>query len=185
MPASKTLLNSRIFSYWMNRPTIWICPCYNGWRISESVPRTDSYGFSHDRCFLDAVASRTLESKKTAWWRIPGETILTTWKKKERRMQLWQDAYKNSKQIKSMEKAIKDMRIWAAQEIMKKMFRGGIHAETSGSHGKSGTPQKKDQGCGLPSGRRTFGKDVLHLEGVSKRFGEKATFQEPDHGCPL
>lgn len=29
---AKHCSSSRIFSYWMNRPTIWICPCCNGWK---------------------------------------------------------------------------------------------------------------------------------------------------------
>mgnify|MGYP002226870686 CR=1 FL=1 len=50
---------------------------------------------SHDRCFLDAVASRTLEVENGVVEEYLGKLFYYL-EEKERRMQLWQDAYKRT-----------------------------------------------------------------------------------------
>lgn len=134
---------------------------------------------SHDRCFLDAVASRTLEVENGVVEEYLGNYSYYL-EEKERRMQLWQDAYKEQqKQIKSMEKAIKDMRIWAAQGDNEKMFqRAASMQKRLDRMEKVERPKKEGPGMrvAFSQGERSV-KDVLRLEGVSKRFGEKQLFR--------
>lgn len=134
---------------------------------------------SHDRCFLDAVVTRTLEVENGVIEEYPGNYSYYL-EEKERRIQLQQEAYKEQqKQIKSMEKAIRDMRIWAAQGDNEKMFqRAASMQKRLDRMDKVERPQKDGPGMrvAFEQGERS-GKDVLHLEGVSKQFGEKQLFR--------
>lgn len=78
---------------------------------------------SHDRYFLDAAATRILEVEDGTAVEYLGNYSYYL-EEKERRRQRQLDAYKEQqKKVKAMEKAIKDMRSWAAQADNESMYK--------------------------------------------------------------
>lgn len=134
---------------------------------------------SHDRSFLDAVATRVIEVEHGRTEEYPGNYSCYL-EEREHRRRLRQEAYQEQqKQIKDMEKAISRMRVWAAAGDNEMMFRRAASMQKRLDRmDKAERPKREGAGmqAAFAQGDRS-GKDVLHLEGLTKRFGEKLLFQ--------
>ena len=134
---------------------------------------------SHDRYFLDLVATKVVdleESKVNTY--IGNYSSYIVEKEKRREEQL--EAYKEQqKKIKRMEKAIRDMRTWAAAANNEKMFRRAesmrkrLERMDKIERPKSETSQLK---LSFEANDRS-GKDVLVIDDVGKSFGDKRLLQ--------
>lgn len=137
---------------------------------------------SHDRYFLDALASRILEVEDGKIIEYAGNYSCYL-EEKERRRQLQLEAYKEQqKKIKSMEKSIKDMRSWAAQADNESMFkRAASMQKRLDRMEKKERPKKEGPGMrvAFEEGERS-GKDVLVLHDVAKSFENKPLFSGLD-----
>ncbi len=137
---------------------------------------------SHDRYFLDAAANRILEVEDGVIQEYQGNYSFYQEERKRRR-QLQAEAYKEQqKKVRAMEKAIKDMRSWAAQADNESMYkRAASMQKRIDRMEKVDRPKKDSPGMrtAFEEGERS-GKDVLYLENVSKRFGEKTLFSGLD-----
>lgn len=137
---------------------------------------------SHDRYFLDAAATRILEVEDGTVVEYLGNYSYYL-EEKERRRQRQLDAYKEQqKKVKAMEKAIKDMRSWAAQADNESMYKRAASMQKRLDRMEK-VERPKNAGLGMrvafEEGERS-GKDVLLLEGVAKSFGEKKLFSNLD-----
>lgn len=133
---------------------------------------------SHDRYFLDAAATRILEVEDGTAVEYLGNYSYYL-EEKERRRQRQLDAYKEQqKKVKAMEKAIKDMRSWAAQADNESMYKRAASMQKRLDRMEK-VERPKNDGPGMrvtfEEGERS-GKDVLLLEGVAKSFGNKKLF---------
>lgn len=137
---------------------------------------------SHDRYFLDAAATRILEVEDGTVVEYLGNYSYYV-EEKERRRQRQLDAYKEQqKKVKAMEKAIKDMRSWAAQADNESMYKRAASMQKRLDRMEK-VERPKNEGPGMrvafEEGERS-GKDVLLLEGIAKSFGEKKLFSNLD-----
>ena len=137
---------------------------------------------SHDRYFLDAAATRILEVEDGTAVEYLGNYSYYL-EEKERRRQRQLDAYKEQqKKVKAMEKAIKDMRSWAAQADNESMYKRAASMQKRLDRMEK-VERPKNEGPGMrvtfEEGERS-GKDVLLLEGVAKSFGNKKLFSNLD-----
>ena len=133
---------------------------------------------SHDRYFLDAVATRILEVEDGTAEEYQGNYSYYL-EEKERRRQRQLDAYKEQqKKIKAMEKAVRDMRSWAAQADNESMYKRAASMQKRLDRMEK-VERPKKEGAGMrvafQEGERS-GKDVLLLKGVAKSFGDRKLF---------
>ncbi|MCJ7690141.1 MAG: ABC-F family ATP-binding cassette domain-containing protein [Clostridiaceae bacterium] len=135
---------------------------------------------SHDRYFLDRVVTKIVEIED-------GETSFYNGNysyyviEKQRRVFEQFEAYKDQqKKIKAMEKAIKQLRIWAVQADNEKFFKRAASMQK-----RLDKIEKVDKPLmNQPKIRLSFegtdrsGKDTISIKGLCKRFGQKEILDE-------
>jgi len=137
---------------------------------------------SHDRYFLDRVATKIVDMEGGVAETYHGNYSYFV-EEKERRLLAEFTAYQEQqKRIKKMEEAIKRLRIWAAQADNPKMFkRAAAMQKALDRIDRLDKPvlERVKMALTLESGERS-GKDVVVMEGVGVRFGERRLFSGVD-----
>ncbi|MCF6136765.1 ribosomal protection-like ABC-F family protein [Pseudalkalibacillus berkeleyi] len=133
---------------------------------------------SHDRYFLDAVATKTVEIDSGVLEEYVGNYTAFT-KEKEKRLTLEFQAYQDQqKKIKKMKEAIKRMRDWATRADNPKMHKRARNMERALERmNKLDRPQleRRTADLGFTSSKRS-GKDVVQFENVCKQIDERILF---------
>ncbi|WP_221563678.1 ribosomal protection-like ABC-F family protein [Alkalihalobacillus sp. TS-13] len=134
---------------------------------------------SHDRYFLDAVATKTMEIDSGIIEEYKGN-YSTFVKEKEKRLMLEFQAYQDQqKKIKKMKEAIKRMREWAIRADNPKMHKRARNMERALERmDKLDRPkfERQTASLGFNSAKRS-GKDVVIFEDVTKDTGDRMLFE--------
>ncbi|MGP4082077.1 ribosomal protection-like ABC-F family protein [Pseudalkalibacillus sp. R45] len=134
---------------------------------------------SHDRYFLDAVATKTMEIDSGIIEEYKGNYSSFV-KEKEKRLMLEFQAYQDQqKKIKKMKEAIKRMREWAIRADNPKMHKRARNMERALERmDKIDRPKLERQtaALGFNSAKRS-GKDVVIFEYVTKDIGDRMLFE--------
>ncbi|TLS49190.1 ABC-F family ATP-binding cassette domain-containing protein [Paenibacillus antri] len=137
---------------------------------------------SHDRYFLDRVATKIVDLEGGVAETYHGNYTYFV-EEKERRLLAEFTAYQEQqKRIKKMEEAIKRLRMWAAQADNPKMFkRAAAMQKALDRIDRIDKPvlERVKMGLSLDLSDRS-GKDVVVLEKVGVRFGERRLFSDVD-----
>lgn len=137
---------------------------------------------SHDRYFLDQVATKIVELERGKASTFYGNYSYYT-KEKERILLAEFEAYEDQqKKIKAMEKAIKRLRMWAAQGDNEDLFKkAACMQKRLDKMGKLEKPILEGPQIALTFNEtERSGKDVLRLCEVEKAFPEKVLFKKLD-----
>ncbi|WP_408010624.1 ribosomal protection-like ABC-F family protein [Pseudalkalibacillus sp. A8] len=135
---------------------------------------------SHDRYFLDAVATKTIEIDSGVIEEYKGN-YSTFVKEKEKRLMLEFQAYQDQqKKIKKMKEAIKRMRDWAIRADNPKMHKRARNMERALERmNQIECPKLERQTAALEfNSSKRSGKDVVIFEGVSKTMEERTLFND-------
>lgn len=134
---------------------------------------------SHDRYFLDQVATKVVELERGRASTFYGN--YTEYAKEKERLLLAEfEAYEDQqKKIKAMEKAIKRLRIWAAQGDNEDLFKKAASMQKRlDKMEKLEKPILEAPQMALDfNGAERSGKDVLSIKGVDKGFEQKKLFE--------
>ncbi|MGM7700819.1 ribosomal protection-like ABC-F family protein [Pseudalkalibacillus sp. Hm43] len=137
---------------------------------------------SHDRYFLDAVATKTVEIDSGVLEEYKGNYSAFV-KEKEKRLMLEFQAYQDQqKKIKKMKEAIKRMRDWATRADNPKMHKRARNMERALERmNKIDRPklERRTADLGFTSAKRS-GKDVVQFLQVEKKMGERILFSNID-----
>lgn len=137
---------------------------------------------SHDRYFLDQVATKIVELERGRASTFYGNYSYYT-EEKERQLLSEFEAYEDQqKKIKAMEKAIKRLRIWAAQGDNEDLFKkAACMQKRLDKMEKLEKPVLEGPQMALNFNEtERSGKDVLRLCKVEKAFSDKVLFKELD-----
>lgn len=137
---------------------------------------------SHDRYFLDQVATKIVELDRGKAFTFYGNYSYYV-EEKERMLLVEFEAYEDQqKKIKAMEKAIKRLRIWAAQGDNEDLFKKAACMQRRlDKMEKLEKPMLEAPQIALHFNEtERSGKDVLRLCGVTKAFPDKVLFNELD-----
>ena len=136
---------------------------------------------SHDRRFLDRVATRTLILEDGICTSYPGGYTAAK-EERERQMLLEFEQYKNQqKQIEAMKAAIKRFREWGAQADNPKFFRRAKMLELRLEKMEMiKRPQLEKSKIPMRFAGDRTGREVLKLTGFSLSFGKTALFEQAE-----
>jgi len=137
---------------------------------------------SHDRYFLDRVATKIIELERGKAHIFQGNYTAYV-EEKERVLLAEFEAYEDQqKKIKAMEKAIKRLRIWAAQGDSEDLFKkAACMQKRLDRMEKLEKPIMNAAQIALDFNETDrSGKDVLALKGVYKAFEDKVLFEDLD-----
>ena len=136
---------------------------------------------SHDRRFLDRVATRTLILEDGICTSYPGGYTAAK-EEQERQMLLEFEQYKNQqKQIEAMKAAIKRFREWGAQADNPKFFRRAKMLELRLEKMEMiKRPQLEKPKIPMRFAGDRTGREVLKLTGFSLSFGKTALFEQAE-----
>ena len=136
---------------------------------------------SHDRRFLDRVATRTLILEDGICTSYPGGYTAAK-EEQERQMLLEFEQYKNQqKQIEAMKAAIKRFREWGAQADNPKFFRRAKMLELRLEKMEMiKRPQLEKPKIPMRFAGDRTGREVLQLTGFSLSFGKTALFEQAE-----
>ncbi len=134
---------------------------------------------SHDRFFLDKIATRIIEieDKKTSIYE--GNYSYYVDEKKRRLQQQFEDYQNQQKKIKAMEEAIKRFRDWGTRADNEKMFIKAKNMEKRIEKiDKLDKPimERKRINLDFNTNGRS-GKDVIKISGLTKSFGDNLVLQ--------
>ena len=132
---------------------------------------------SHDRWFLDTVAQRTVELVDGQCQFYAGAYSFYIAEKQRRYEELRRQYEKNQKQIAHLEQAAKDLRLWAFLGNDKLYKRAFSMEKRIAKLQTAPKPQKERTLSARFREREFFGDEVLLIDDVGKRFGEKTLFE--------
>ena len=133
---------------------------------------------SHDRYFLDRTVNKIIEIEDGKSELYPGNFSYYSKEKKRRREAQLAEYKEQQKKIKEMERAIRQMRDWAARADNESMFKRA-QAMRNRLDRMEKVEKPKTSGKSLLvdfDDDERSGKDVVFMQDVSKKFGEKELF---------
>ena len=137
---------------------------------------------SHDRYFLDNVVTKIVEIEDKEAFTYKGNYSEYARQKEENLRIQYENFREQQKKIDSMEKAIKDLRDWAARADNNKFFRRAASMQIKlDKMEKIDKPllEKQNMKLNLNASERS-GKETIKAERLFKSFGDKTIFKEAD-----
>jgi ATP-binding cassette subfamily F protein 3 len=137
---------------------------------------------SHDRHFLDAIVTKTVEIDSGVLEEYKGNYSAFVKEKEKRLMSEFQAYQDQQKKIKKMKDAIKRMRDWATRADNPKMHKRARNMERALERiNKIERPQleRRTADLGFTSAKRS-GKDVVIFENVRKEIEGRVLFSDID-----
>ncbi len=132
---------------------------------------------SHDRWFLDTVVQRTIELTDGVCQFYAGNYSFYITEKQRRYQELQKQYEKSQREIAHLEQAAKDLRLWAFlgnDKLYKRAFSMEKRIARLQSAPK---PQRERKLNARFKERDFFGDEVLVIDDLGKRFGEKKLFE--------
>lgn len=137
---------------------------------------------SHDRYFLDNVVTKIVEIEDMEAFTYKGNYSAYVAQKEENLRILFENFREQQKQINAMEKAIKDLRDWAARADNNKFFRRAASMQIKlDKMERIDKPvfDKQNMKLNLKVSQRS-GNETIKAEGLCKGFEDKVIFKDAD-----
>ena len=137
---------------------------------------------SHDRYFLDNVVTKIIEIENMVSTTYPGNYTAYV-KERDRQLQIQLEAYlEQQKKIKTMEKAIAQLRDWAIRADNNKFFRRAASMQLRlDKIDRLDKPVTEKDGIKINVNlAERSGNNVVIVENLKKSFGKKVLFDEAE-----
>lgn len=137
---------------------------------------------SHDRYFLDNVVNKIIEIEDMECITYKGNYSAFVAQKEENLRIQFENFREQQKTIKSMEKAIKDLRDWAMRADNNKFFRRAVSMQIKlDKMERIDKPifERQNMKLNLKAAQRS-GNETIKAKGLSKSFEDKVIFKNAD-----
>lgn len=137
---------------------------------------------SHDRYFLDSVATKIIEVENKACETYVGNYSAYVRQKEESLLLQYENYKEQNKKVNAMEKSIKDLREWALRADNNKFFRRAASLQRKlDKMQRIDRPVLERQNIRIQfKDAHRSGNDIVKVCGLSKNFGERILFKNAD-----